>query len=209
MPVPRLRPQIGAAPHEAGSRERLSDVAELIEESIEGVDRAAEIVRSVRSLSHAGTDARDRADLHVILDHVLRVASAQIGSGVEVERCYGDVPPLRCAPRQLEQAFLNLVMNAVHAVQGRGRIAVSTRCRGRCVEIDVEDDGCGIAPEIRERIFDPFFTTKAAGEGTGLGLGIAYQIVRGHGGEIEVESQPGRGSRFRVELPLSGRVLDG
>jgi signal transduction histidine kinase len=199
-----LRPQLEAAPLEAGSRERLSEVAELVEESIEGVDRAAEIVRSVRSLSHAGTDARDRADLHVILDQVLRIAGAQIGSGVQVERRYGEIPPLRCAPRQLEQAFLNLVMNAVHAVEGKGRIAVSTRCRGRCVEIEIEDDGCGIAPEIRDRIFDPFFTTKAAGEGTGLGLGIAYQIVRGHGGEIAVDSQPGQGSRFRVELPLAG-----
>ena len=199
-----LRPRLEAAPIETGSRERLSEVAELIEESIEGVDRAAEIVRSVRSLSHAGTDARDRTDLHAILDDVLRIAGAQIGSGVEVERRYGEVPPLRCAPRQLERALLNLVMNAVHAVQGRGRIAVSTRCAGDRVEIDVEDDGCGIAPEIRDRIFDPFFTTKAAGEGTGLGLGIAYQIVRGHGGDIEVESSPGRGSRFRVELPLGG-----
>jgi signal transduction histidine kinase len=201
-----LRPQLEAAPIETGSREGLSEVAELIEESIEGVDRATEIVRSVRSLSHAGTDARDRADLHAILDHVLRIAGAQIGSHVEVERRYGEIPLLRCAPRQLEQAFLNLVMNAVHAVRGRGRIAISTRCAGDRVEIDVEDDGCGIVPEIRDRIFDPFFTTKPAGEGTGLGLGIAYQIVRGHGGEIAVESQPGRGSRFRVELPVGTGV---
>jgi PAS domain S-box-containing protein len=202
----QLRPQLDSAAIASGSREPLSEVAELIEESIEGVDRAAEIVRSVRSLSHAGTDARDRADLHAILDQVLRVASPQIGSGVLVERRYGAVPPLRCAPRQLEQAFLNLVMNAVQAVQGRGRVAVSTRCAGDRIVIDVEDDGCGIEPEIRDRIFDPFFTTKAAGEGTGLGLGIAYQIVRGHGGEIAVESQPGQGSRFRVELPLGGGV---
>jgi PAS domain S-box-containing protein len=202
----QLRPQLDSAAIASGSREPLSEVAELIEESIEGVDRAAEIVRSVRSLSHAGTDARDRADLHAILDQVLRVASPQIGSGVLVERRYGAVPPLRCAPRQLEQAFLNLVMNAVQAVQGRGRVAVSTRCAGDRIVIDVEDDGCGIEPEIRDRIFDPFFTTKAAGEGTGLGLGIAYQIVRGHGGEIAVESQPGQGSRFRVELPLGGGI---
>ena len=105
-------------------------------------------------------------------------------------------------PQQLRQVFVNLLLNASQAISAGGRIRLSTRSEnGRAVVI-VADDGPGIAPEIIDRIFDPFFTTKPVGEGTGLGLGIAYQIVRSHGGAIRVDSTPGHGASFRVELPL-------
>jgi signal transduction histidine kinase len=94
-------------------------------------------------------------------------------------------------------------VNAGQAIGDGGTIRIATEARGGFVTVRVEDDGCGIAPENLERIFDPFFTTKRVGEGTGLGLGIAYHIMRNHGGEIRVESEVGRGSRFRVRFPVA------
>jgi signal transduction histidine kinase len=195
-----LRPDDRDAAH----RDRVHDVDELIEESIEGVDRAAEIVRSVKSFAHAGSASRERTDLRPLLEDVLHVASAQLRSRVTVQREYDDaLPPVVCAPQQLRQVFLNLVVNAAQAVESGGHVLVATRTDGDDVIVSVADDGCGIAPELIDRIFDPFFTTKAVGEGTGLGLGIAHQIVTSHGGEIQVESTPGQGTVFRVRLPAA------
>jgi two-component system NtrC family sensor kinase len=197
---------LDGAPELRGSGE-LAQIAleseQLIEESLEGVDRAAEIVRGVKDFSHAGRAQREPADLHVLLDQVLALAGPHVRGRADVERCYGELPPVHCSPQQLKQVFLNLVVNAAQAVETGGRIVVATRADGGCVEVDVADSGRGIAPEIRDRIFDPFFTTKAVGEGTGLGLGIAYQIVRSHGGSIEVESEPGLLTRFTVRLPVA------
>ena len=161
----------------------------------------------MRSLSHAGGGSLQRADLHSLLDGVLRVASPQLRGRVDVRTDYGTPVHLLCAPQELQQVFLNLVLNAAQAIHGEGKITVSSEMDGTRVEIRVEDDGCGIEPEVIERIFDPFFTTKAVGEGTGLGLGIAYEIVRRHGGDILVSSEPGRGSCFRVTLPVGADTI--
>jgi signal transduction histidine kinase len=184
--------------------ELLRDVDALFEESIEGVDRAAEIVRSVKSFAHAGSATREATDLRPLLEDVLRVASAQLRSRVNVLREYDEsLPRVICAPQQLRQVFLNLVVNAAQAVEPGGHVLVATRPDGDHVVVSVGDDGCGIEPDVIDRIFDPFFTTKPVGEGTGLGLGIAHQIVSSHGGEIEVESAPGRGTVCRVRLPAA------
>ena len=185
-------------------RELMRDVDALFEESIEGVDRAAEIVRSVRSFAHSGSASREPTDLRPLLEDVLHVASAQLRSRVNVLREYDDsLPRVVCAPQQLRQVFLNLIVNAAQAVEAGGTVLVATRPDGDHVIVSVADDGCGIAPELIDRIFDPFFTTKPIGVGTGLGLGIAHQIVSSHGGEIQVESTPGRGTVFRVRLPAA------
>jgi signal transduction histidine kinase len=189
-----------AAPHV----DLLRDVDALFEESIEGVDRAAEIVRSVRGFAHVGTAQRELTDLRPLLEDVLHVASAQLRSRANVMREYDDdLPQVICAPQQLRQVFLNLVVNAAQAVEPGGNVLVATRQDGGQVIVSVGDDGCGIAPDVIDRIFDPFFTTKPVGEGTGLGLGIAHQIVTSHDGAIEVESAPGRGTVFRVRLPAA------
>jgi signal transduction histidine kinase len=195
----------GAAPQ---ADEILAESEELIDECLEGVDRAAAIIRDVRGLSHGGGQQRERADLGMLLDGVLRLARPQLGTGVRLEKVHRDVPRVLCAPQELQQVFLNLVLNAVQAIEGEGTIRVSTGRDGGGVFVDVEDDGTGIPPELIERIFDPFFTTKPVGKGSGLGLGIAHEIVRRHGGEISVFSEPGRGSRFRVRLPLDADTLD-
>jgi PAS domain S-box-containing protein len=181
----------------------LGEGRELIEESLDGVDRVAAIVRDVKGFSHTGGAAPQRVDLNPLLESVLRVSAPQLPPGCSVERGYGDAPAVLGAPQELMQVFLNLVINASQAMDGHGTVRVATEHEGEHVVVLVEDQGCGIPPELIERIFDPFFTTKPVGEGTGLGLAISYQIVCKHGGDLTVESEPGRGTRFRVELPAA------
>jgi PAS domain S-box-containing protein len=180
----------------------LAESEEMIDESLQGVDRAVAIVRDVRGLSHAAQSEREMADVNALLDGVIRMVNSQLRRSSAIVKDYAAVPPLPCAPQELQQVFLNLVMNAAQAIDETGEIRVKTRVMDDFVRVYVEDDGCGIPPEMVRRIFDPFFTTKAVGEGTGLGLGIALEIVRKHGGEIGVESEPGEGTAFCVRLPI-------
>jgi len=180
---------------------------ELVDESLEGVDRAVAIVRDVRGLARGGSERRELSDLHALIDGVLRMAAPQLRECIRIQRCYGAIQPVHGAPHELQQVFLNLVLNAAQAIGESGTIRVATQADHGEVLVHVEDDGCGIAPEHLGRIFDPFFTTKPVGEGTGLGLGIAHGIVRSHGGEIRVESRAGGGSRFSVHLPIAADTM--
>jgi len=184
------------------SRELLEEGADMIDESLEGVDRASAIVRDVKGLAHAGRGQRTMADLNGLLDGVLRMAAPQLRSKASVEKNYGSLPLIACAPPELQQVFLNLVINAGQSIDTKGSIRVRTQLEPGAVATWIEDDGCGIAPELLDRIFDPFFTTKPVGEGSGLGLGIAHEIVRKHGGEISIESTSGAGTVFCVRLPV-------
>jgi len=197
-----LRSELAAADGALALRDLVMDGDALIEESLEGVDRAAEIVRGVRGFSHVGSGERVPTDLNLLLDEVLQMVSSRLRGRVTLECNYVELPRVRCAPQELKQVFLNLLVNAEQAVADGGRIRVATSKGRDFVGVLVEDDGCGIAPELIERVFDPFFTTKPVGVGTGLGLGIAYQIVKSHAGEIRLESQPGIGTRVRVRLPV-------
>jgi signal transduction histidine kinase len=183
--------------------EVFEDGLDMLDESLEGVDRTAAIVRDVRAFSHAGAGARERLDPHALVERALRVADPHLRQRATVVRELAPVPCVEGVRRELEQVLLNLVLNAVQALADEGTIRVRTVLRGEEVVLSVSDDGCGIAPELLDRIFDPFFTTKPAGEGTGLGLSISHEIVRRHGGRIEVRSQPGRGSEFLVLLPAA------
>jgi signal transduction histidine kinase len=189
---------------EKGSAVELFDEgASMLDDALEGVDRAAAIVRDVRAFSHVGSDALERFDPNLVLDRVLRVAAPHLRHRVRVVRRFDDVGAIEGARREIEQVFLNLVVNAAQAIEGAGELRVATRLNGREIEIRIADDGRGIAPENLERIFDPFFTTKPAGEGTGLGLSISHEIVRRHGGRIQVTSVPGRGTEFTLTLPAA------
>lgn len=175
-------------------------------ESLEGLDRALQIVRDIKGLAHGGSrdqGARQLVDLNDLLDGVLRVASPQLGTGIEVERRYEPIPSVPAEGQELKQVFLNLVLNANHAMGMSGRLTISTESQGDTVVVHVEDDGPGIDDAVLGQIFDPFFTTKPVGDGTGLGLSISYEIVRRHDGELRVESERGRGSRFSVVLPAT------
>lgn len=180
---------------------------EIVDESLEGVNRAVAIVRDVRGLARGGSERCELSDLHALVDGVLRMAAPQLRERIRIERSYGAIHPVRGAPQELQQVFLNLVLNAAQAIGEAGTIRIATEIEDDCVVVHVEDDGCGIASEHLERVFDPFFTTKPVGEGSGLGLGIAHGIVRSHGGEICVESRIGGGSRFSVHLPIAADTL--
>jgi signal transduction histidine kinase len=178
---------------------------ELLQEARGGVDRAGGIIRSVRRFTHTGQPARVPADVNELVEDALAMLRPQTrASGLVLEFHPGELPAVACTPQELRQVFLNLMTNAVDAVSGRGgRVSVSTRREGESVIVEVADDGCGMAPEVVERIFDPFFTTKEVGQGAGLGLTIAWHLIASHGGHVHVESSPGAGARFRVQLPAA------
>jgi signal transduction histidine kinase len=198
--VETLRKQLaGDAP---GVAEVLAEAEEIVEESLEGMDRAAGIVRDVREFSHAGSGGRQLADLCDLIEQSARVARLQTPRGAAVEVECSRLPPIECEPQRLKQLFLNLLVNAGQAVAEGGHIRVRGELQEEGVLLRFHDDGHGIAPEHLERIFDPFFTTKPVGIGTGLGLAIAFRIVEEHAGRIEVSSAPDAGTEFRVWLPL-------
>jgi PAS domain S-box-containing protein len=198
----KLSRRDGAPPGPGDWRELAGEGADLIEESLDGVERTTAIVRDIVGFSRAGDGQRVRVDLRALLDSVQRIASAQLGEGTRIERQDAELPRVSCAPREIEHVFLNLLLNAIEAVEGSGTVRIVSACRDDAVEVRVEDDGRGIAPAELERIFDPFFTTKSVGESTGFGLALCYEVVRRHGGDIHVASEPGRGSSFRVTLPI-------
>jgi two-component system, NtrC family, sensor kinase len=133
---------------------------------------------------------------------VVYLARSVMPNSVEVIEAYGPVRQIVCTPSQLNQIFLNLIINASQAIEGEGRITLATREESGFVRVDIADTGTGIPLEIQERIFEPYFTTKPEGVGTGLGLNIARDIARAHGGDITVDSRPGHGATFTVMLPI-------
>ncbi len=198
-----LRKTLTASGRNETHAARFAELEELIDESSEGVERAIAITRDMRDAASCGPLGAEPVALHEVLEAVARMASTQRRGGVEIVTRFGDVPRIEGNAGQLRQVFLNLVMNAVQAVDENGRVEIETQCEGGGVRVRVRDDGPGIAAEHRDRLFVPFFTTKPAGEGTGLGLFLSYQIVQSHGGEIHVESEPGSGATFDVWLPLA------
>jgi signal transduction histidine kinase len=188
--------------------ELFDEGAEMLEESLEGVERAAAIVRDVRGFSHGGSGEQERLDANELLERALRVAEPHLRHRVRVEREYAELAPVEGARREIEQVLLNLIINAAQAIEGTGTLRLRTAQVDAEVEIAVADTGCGIDPELLSRIFDPFFTTKPVGVGTGLGLSISYEIVRRHGGRIDVSSEPGRGTEVRVRLPAATEAAD-
>jgi signal transduction histidine kinase len=192
----------------AGLGERAVDIVEegrdLIAESLEGVDRVTDLVRSVQGFAPPTVGKPERTDPNTLVEHALRVALSGFGKTIDFRLdLQPDLPPIACRRSELEQVIINLVVNACHAVGDDGRVVVTTGTRAGGVRIRVIDDGCGVPLALRDRIFDPFFTTKPVGEGTGLGLAICYHIVRNHGGSIAVDSVRGRGATFTVDLPTA------
>jgi len=182
------------------------DVPDLMRESREGIGRVRQIVQDLKDFSRI--DAGQEwlwADLHKGIDSTLNIVTSEVRYKADVVKEYSDLPQIRCLPSQINQVVMNLVVNAAQAMGSRrGCITLRTGREGANVWFEVADDGSGIAPENLSRIFDPFFTTKPVGQGTGLGLSLSYGIVQKHGGRIEVSSTLGRGTCFRVTLPVDG-----
>jgi two-component system NtrC family sensor kinase len=178
------------------------DICSLITESIDGTARVRQIVQDLRDFSRTGEIGLEWVDLHAGLESTLNVVANEIKYKAEVVREYGELPQVECRPSQINQVFMNLLVNAAQAIPKQGKITLKSGCADDMVWIAISDTGSGIPPEILARIFDPFFTTKPVGKGTGLGLSVSYGIVEKHGGKIEVASEPGQGTTFTVRLPI-------
>lgn len=181
----------------------LGDLPQLLSESREGIERVTKIVQDLKEFSHVGRDEPMRpADLAKGLESTLNIVWNDLKYKVRLEKHYSDMPPVECHPSEINQVFMNLLINAGQAIAGRGVIVLASGVEDDEVWISVGDSGCGIPEEALQRIFDPFYTTKPIGRGTGLGLAICYSIVAKHHGRIEVSSTVGSGSTFRVVLPI-------
>lgn len=178
------------------------DIGDLIAESTDGVRRVQMIVDDLKNFSRVDTADWHFANLESGLDSTLNIVRNEIKYKADLVKDYGNVPEIECIGSQLNQVFMNVLVNAAHAIETRGTITIRTRADDTSVWIEIADTGMGIPAEIRKRIFEPFFTTKPVGKGTGLGLSLAYSIVQRHQGTLDVESEVGRGTCFRITLPL-------
>ena len=185
-----------------------TDVLDLLEESHEGASRVKKIVQDLKDFSHAGGDDDWQwANLHTCLDSTLNIVNNEIKYKARVIKELGDIPQVWCLPHQLNQVFMNLLVNAAHAIENEGTITVRTGEENNHIWIEVSDTGKGIAPEHVNKIFDPFFTTKPVGKGTGLGLSVSYNIIKKHNGEIRLDSRVGEGTTFRIVLPKKDEAV--
>ena len=178
------------------------DAPALINESIEGTERVQRIVQDLRDFSRLENPDWQGADLHAGLEATLNIVSNDVRFKADIVRELGDIPAVECLPFQINQVFLNILLNAAQSITGRGTITLRSGRVTDEVWISITDTGQGIPPERMARIFDPFYTTKPVGQGTGLGLSVSYGIVKKHGGRIDVQSQTGAGATFTIRLPI-------
>ncbi|RMF47196.1 MAG: PAS domain S-box protein, partial [Deltaproteobacteria bacterium] len=182
----------------------LEDIPDLLAESVDGADRVRTIVQNLKSFSRVDQSQYTEADINECLESTINIVWNELKYKTTLHKELGDVPRIRCYPQQLNQVFMNILLNAAQAIETQGDIWVRTFVDNDQLVVHIQDNGCGIPEEIREKIFEPFFTTKEVGKGTGLGMSISWDIVHKHGGRIEIESQVGVGTSFFIYLPLSG-----
>jgi two-component system NtrC family sensor kinase len=194
------------APGEPSDNSLLDDINTLLDDGMHGIEQITELILTLKNFSRIDRAKRSDFNVHEGLNSALAIGRYMLKRTVDVKKEFQEVPLINCSPSQLNQVFLNIIVNAAQAMTGRaerGLITLRTlQPSSDKVQIDIEDNGIGISPEIMPRIFDQFFTTKAAGEGCGAGLAICQQIVRNHGGEIRVKSKVGVGTTFSIVLPV-------
>jgi len=181
----------------------MGDLSSIISDCLDGAERIRDIVQNLRLFSRLDEAEIKQVDLHEGIDSTIRLLSRYYSSSrVSLRRNYGDLPPISCYAGQLNQVWMNLLVNAAQAVGDQGDVSISTRLEDAWVVVTITDTGCGIPADQIHRIFDPFFTTKPVGEGTGLGLATSYGIIERHGGTITVESHVGAGTTFTIRVPI-------
>ncbi len=181
----------------------LGDIADLIDESLEGSARVISIVKNLKEFSHVDGSEWTYASITSCIESTLKIINNEIKYNITVEKDYEEgLPEVFCQPMQINQVLLNILVNASQAIEGEGQIFISVHYVDENIEIKIKDTGMGIPEDIRARIFEPFFTTKAVGSGTGLGLSVSYGIIHAHKGSISVDSEPGKGSEFTIILPI-------
>ncbi len=178
------------------------DIFQLMAQSRDGLMRMRKIVQDLKDFSHVGEDGWKWADLHRGLESTLNIVWNELKYKCQVIKEFGELPQVYCMASQLNQVFMNLLMNAAQAIEDKGVITIRTGAENEEVWVEIEDTGKGIAPENVNRIFEPFYTTKPVGQGTGLGLSLSYGIVKKHHGRFEVHSEIGKGTRMRIWLPV-------
>jgi len=176
-------------------------VTDLLQESKDGLGRVKRIVSDLRDFSQADEGQLSPVDLNQVLESALNVAANDIRQKAEVVKELNPVPPVLCRASQIQQVFVNLLVNAAQAIHTQGRITLRSGVTPGAVWAEISDNGCGMSEEVQKRIFEPFFTTQAVGKGTGLGLSLTWEIMQRHHGQIQVSSSPGQGTTFRVSLP--------
>ncbi len=181
-----------------------TEIDTIIAESMEGSQRVKEIVESLRRFSRLDEEHYQPTDIHAGIDSTLGLMRKEFNDQIRVIKDYGKLPMVHCQPGQINQVFMNILLNAVQAIEGRGTITIRTTTETDKVAIDIMDTGTGISKEKCDHIFEPFYTTKPVGQGTGLGLSISYGIITNHGGTLKVKSKPGDGTTFTIRLPIQG-----
>ncbi|MCP4598395.1 MAG: HAMP domain-containing protein [Neptuniibacter sp.] len=180
------------------------DIEELMNDTKEGTNRVKEIVKGLKEFSHVDQSENfHMADINACIETTLKVVNNELKYHCELVTELGELPDIYCAPGQIKQVLLNLLLNAGHSIEDKGTITITTECMDDQIKICIQDTGCGIDEHQMDKLFDPFFTTKSVGEGTGLGLAISYGIiVDEHKGNIEVSSEVGKGTEFTITLPV-------
>jgi len=180
----------------------LEDFNKVIEESKEGMQRIKKIVQNLKDFSHPGEEKLTYVDVNKAIESTLSIVWNELKYKAEVIKEYGEIPEIKGYPQQLNQVFMNMLINAVQAIKEKGRIRIKTYAEDKNIFIEISDTGVGMSEEVMSHIFEPFFTTKEVGRGTGLGLSMSYGIIKKHNGEIKVKSKIGEGTTFTVKLPL-------
>jgi two-component system NtrC family sensor kinase len=180
----------------------MEDITDLIGDCREGTNRIKKIVIDLKDFAHPGEDKIQSMDINSGLESTLNVVNNEIKYKATVQKNFGDIAMVKGYPQQLNQVFMNILVNAAQAIEKKGEIVVETRQVQDHVHIVISDTGCGVPQDNLQKIFDPFFTTKDVGKGTGLGMNIAYNIVKKHKGSIAVDSQVGKGTTFTIKIPV-------
>lgn len=181
----------------------MDDFPSLLQESLDGAERIARIVADLKGFSNVDRAQEESTDINQVIQAVCNVSAGQVKAHAKVVLELGHLPPTRCLSGHLGQVVLNMLLNAAQAMDGKvGEIRIQTSFNDSEIIIEIADSGCGIPDAELTRIFDPFFTTREVGQGTGLGLTVSRDIVRAHGGHIEVASQVGKGTTFAIYLPV-------
>ncbi|MBU0675083.1 MAG: response regulator [Proteobacteria bacterium] len=178
------------------------DSGDLIEESLEGTARIAKIVQGLKQFSGVDDAEVKPVNLNESLECTLELIMGELAPKITIRRDFSDLPEIKCNGQQMNQVFMNLLLNAGQSIQNNGEIVIQTLVKDNKIQVSITDNGCGMDQGVLHKIFDPFYSTREVGMGTGLGLTISYDIIKNHGGEILVESEKGRGSKFTVMLPV-------
>jgi signal transduction histidine kinase len=179
----------------------IEDMQEAIKESLEGTNRISNIVQALRTFSNIDSEEYMEVDLNKGIESSLVIAQSELKEGIEISKELAPLPQIKCHPQQINQVILNLLINAIHAIEEKGTITIRSYYDNKNVYVQICDTGKGIKPEHLRKIFDPFFTTEKIGKGPGLGLSTSYNIIKKQNGEIRVESELGKRTCFTIIIP--------